>query len=140
MFICLLSDSYTNYCGFKSSVRSEPLFSSSSLPFPKVPSYYTVVVGSTRPTSPRSRSLIRRVELVIPHEGYFVDPDRRKIPDDDIALLKLLEPLDFTGDDVTPICLTDSGGSLPISTVCYVAGWGMSIPRQPGKYIFSAYL
>ncbi|XP_064596679.1 uncharacterized protein LOC135463349 [Liolophura sinensis] len=101
------------------------------LPFPKVASYYTVIIGSTRPTSHSSRSVIRRVERVIRHEGYFVDLDRRQLPDDDIALIKLLQPLYFTGPDVRPICLADYGSSLPINTVCLVAGWGMSIPGQP---------
>ncbi|XP_038594133.1 tryptase-like [Micropterus salmoides] len=60
----------------------------------------------------------RTVSQIIKHPNY------NKIPNDnDIALLKLSSPVNFT-DYIRPVCLAAAGSVFNAGTTCWVTGWG----------------
>ncbi|XP_054615682.1 trypsin-3-like isoform X2 [Dunckerocampus dactyliophorus] len=60
----------------------------------------------------------RQVAEVIPHEDY--SPVNN---DNDVALVRLTEPVDFT-DFIRPICLAAQDSDIPVGTDFIVTGWG----------------
>ncbi|XP_068098415.1 chymotrypsin-like elastase family member 2A [Hyperolius riggenbachi] len=59
------------------------------------------------------------VAKLINHSKWFP----RLSPSNDISLLKLAEPVQFS-DTIQPACLPSAGAILPHNTRCYVTGWG----------------
>ena len=63
-------------------------------------------------------------EQVIPIHQIFTHPYHNPpppVPDYDVALIKLREPITFN-NDVRPVCLPTK--DFPPGTNCYVTGWG----------------
>lgn len=53
---------------------------------------------------------------IVAHPAY-------SFPFDDVAIVKLSKPLNFT-DTVRPICLPSQGEDVPLGKTCMAAGWG----------------
>ena len=70
--------------------------------------------------SDTSQSQSRLVAEKITHPGY---PAANGIGND-IALLRLAEPLDLTGYDVNMVCMPDQNEEVPLDKNCFVGGWG----------------
>lgn len=69
-------------------------------------------------TSSREGGIVAKVSDIISHEGFSVSN-----LDNDVALLQLAEPLEFT-DSVKAIPLTDEEVELEDGCVTTVTGWG----------------
>lgn len=54
-----------------------------------------------------------------------IHPEYSFIFNADIAILRLQKPLNFT-DEIQPICLPWDGRQFSSSSLCYVAGYGVS--------------
>uniref|UniRef100_A0A8C1EQF7 Uncharacterized protein n=1 Tax=Cyprinus carpio carpio TaxID=630221 RepID=A0A8C1EQF7_CYPCA len=65
-----------------------------------------------------SHEVIRGIRSIIPHPDY--DPSWF---DNDIALLRLSEPVNFTSD-ISPICLAANDSVFHNGTICWATGWG----------------
>ncbi|KAJ8391246.1 hypothetical protein AAFF_G00095130 [Aldrovandia affinis] len=67
------------------------------------------------------------------HAGYAVDKIiynknyNHRSHDNDIALMKLKTPLNFT-DTIRPVCLPQYDYDLPGGTQCWISGWGYTQP------------
>jgi len=68
----------------------------------------------------------REVSEVRFHPKFKFSP--RSGANNDLAIVKLSEPLDFT-DTVRPICLPAEGEALPVGKTCVAAGWGRINPN-----------
>ncbi|XP_036393692.1 transmembrane protease serine 5 [Megalops cyprinoides] len=62
------------------------------------------------------------VEKIIYNKNY-----NHRSHDNDIALMKLKTPLNFT-DTIRPVCLPQYDHDLPGGTQCWIAGWGYTQP------------
>lgn len=62
-----------------------------------------------------------RVDEFIMHENYYVNNDSS--PFYDLALLRLAESVNYT-DFIRPACLPEPFQELPLSSLCYISGWG----------------
>ncbi|XP_029284007.1 serine protease 27-like [Cottoperca gobio] len=78
----------------------------------------TVYLGRDTQQSQNPDEVSRSVIEVIPHADY--NPNTN---DNDVALLKLSAPVDFT-DHIRPVCLAADGSTLGNGTTCWVTGWG----------------
>uniref|UniRef100_A0A8C1LGS9 chymotrypsin n=1 Tax=Cyprinus carpio TaxID=7962 RepID=A0A8C1LGS9_CYPCA len=65
-----------------------------------------------------SHEVIRGIRSIIPHPDY--DPSWF---DNDIALLRLSKPVNFTSD-ISPICLAANDSVFHNGTICWATGWG----------------
>ncbi|KAJ8379164.1 hypothetical protein AAFF_G00230760 [Aldrovandia affinis] len=83
------------------------------------PSLWVVHVGLIEQPVSGANSLA--VEKIMYHARY-----RPKGLDYDIALIKLAEPLRFTGY-VEPICLPNFGEQFMEGTMCWISGWGATV-------------
>ncbi|XP_064158527.1 transmembrane protease serine 5 [Anguilla rostrata] len=69
------------------------------------------------------------------HTGYAVDKIiynknyNHRSHDNDIALMKLRTPLNFT-DTIRPVCLPQYDYDLPGGTQCWISGWGYTQPDE----------
>ncbi|XP_053317812.1 transmembrane protease serine 11C-like [Spea bombifrons] len=75
---------------------------------------WTVVLGTIYSSS----GTRLQVQEIIIHENYTMLTQRN-----DIALLKLSVPLNFT-KYVRPVCLPETSDVFPDNSSCYVTGWG----------------
>ncbi|XP_030643473.1 transmembrane protease serine 3 [Chanos chanos] len=80
------------------------------------PQLWAVHVGLTQQPVNGAQSLA--VEKIFYHARY-----RPKGLDYDIALMKLVEPLNFNGY-VEPICLPNFGEEFEDGKICWISGWG----------------
>nr|XP_054602403.1 uncharacterized protein tmprss3a [Nothobranchius furzeri] len=82
-------------------------------------SQWTVFVGLTE--LPINGAKAIAVKTVISHGQH----QNNRIPDYDIALMKLATSLVFTNNDfVKPICLPNHGEEFADGTMCWISGWG----------------
>jgi len=89
-----------------------------------IPHVISIIIGTTYKDGRNGKIL--RVAAIVRHPNYD------SINNADIALLRLQRPVIF--DDVTrPICLPHLGQSIPHDSVCYIAGWGTTVPS--GTYV-----
>ncbi|XP_038616447.1 transmembrane protease serine 3 [Tachyglossus aculeatus] len=80
------------------------------------PKSWTVQVGLViLPDTPVTPRLVKKI---IYHSKY-----KPKTLGNDIALMKLAEPLTFNGL-IQPICLPNSEEQFPVGKVCWTSGWG----------------
>ncbi|XP_051565870.1 transmembrane protease serine 3 isoform X3 [Myxocyprinus asiaticus] len=81
------------------------------------PTLWSVYVGLIEQPVNGAKSLA--VEKIIYHSRY-----RPKGLDYDIALLKLVQPLNSFNDFVQPICLPNFGEQFDDGKMCWISGWG----------------
>ncbi|XP_063074498.1 serine protease 33-like [Engraulis encrasicolus] len=72
-----------------------------------------------------AHEVTRGVKLIIRHPDF--DPSTFT---NDIALVKLREPVEFT-DYIQPICLASNGSAFPPRTTCWTTGWGNTRLGEP---------
>ncbi|KAK9534494.1 hypothetical protein VZT92_006936 [Zoarces viviparus] len=87
-------------------------FSSSST------SGFTVYLGRDTQQLSNANEVSRSLSEVIRHPDYDSQTN-----DNDIALLRLSSPVNFT-DYIRPVCLAPSGSTFAAGTSCWVTGWG----------------
>ncbi|XP_022088735.1 uncharacterized protein LOC110978224 [Acanthaster planci] len=80
-----------------------------------------VVFGDPRLNEMTVHQVEVAVETVFPHPGFR----RHFLPEHDIAVLKLAEPVAYT-NHVRPVCLDTAAEDFDNSSLCYVAGWGLT--------------
>ncbi|XP_078126426.1 chymotrypsin-like protease CTRL-1 isoform X2 [Sander vitreus] len=78
----------------------------------------TVYLGRDNQQSLNPNEVSRSLSEIIINPNY--DP---KTHDNDISLLLLSSPVDFT-DFISPVCLAPAGSTVPDGTTCWVTGWG----------------
>ena len=89
------------------------------------PTRWLIYVGKHHVTKNDPTETTHRVQAIIVHESY----DNMTLRND-IALLKLLDPIQFT-DYVKPICIPPTRRRVvTVGDVCYSLGWGDTL----GKY------
>ncbi|NP_001100333.2 serine protease 42 precursor [Rattus norvegicus] len=79
------------------------------------------------------RSVYRQnTSLVIPIQNIFVHPkfSTTTVVQNDIALLKLQQPVNFTSS-IHPICVPTGTFHVKAGTKCWVTGWGKPDPGAP---------
>ncbi|XP_069044036.1 uncharacterized protein [Lepisosteus oculatus] len=81
-------------------------------------SFYRVYLGRLTQVASNPHEVSRRVSQIIIHPNF----DSWSL-NNDIALLKLSSPVNFTSY-IQPICLADNSSSFHTGTSCWVAGWG----------------
>ncbi|XP_043937001.1 transmembrane protease serine 5 [Protopterus annectens] len=88
------------------------------------PSSTWLVYAGIATLSSAERSSGYTVTKVVYHHSY---DDRSH--DYDIALIKLLFPLNFTGKStIRPVCLPRHNHAFPAGTHCWISGWGYTKP------------
>ena len=93
------------------------------------PYYFDVIVGSTHKLG-QSRVdtpyRIRAAQVLL-----FPNLTQSTISgvDGDVALVKLSVPVDYT-NFIQPVCLPQQGQSIPPTSLCYLAGWGLMNHQQ----------
>jgi len=90
------------------------------------PAAYTVRVGEWFLKKSDGTEKDFKVSELHVHEMY----DQGKRFNNDIALLKLASPVDFSGPYAGPACLPDTGKDYRESQNCILSGWGL-IKRYP---------
>ena len=83
------------------------------------PESWTVFAGDHHLEQENADRQRMRVEAIKMHDGFTGRPASK----DDIALVKLAEPLQFN-DLVGPVCLPSRGQSFADIDDCFAAGWG----------------
>ncbi|XP_038565978.1 serine protease 27-like [Micropterus salmoides] len=78
----------------------------------------TVHLGLDTLDLPNTNGMSRTVSQIIQHPNYNTTTN-----DNDIALLKLSSPVNFT-DYIRPVCLAVDGSVFNAGTTCWVTGWG----------------
>ena len=73
-------------------------------------------IGTETPTP----TITRKIESIIPHRGYTSRLDY------DAALIKLMDPIDLTGD-IVPVCLPTDNSKTYVKEVATVSGWGTTM-------------
>ncbi|KAK7502858.1 hypothetical protein BaRGS_00005807 [Batillaria attramentaria] len=97
--------------------------------FTATPYYFDVIVGSTHRMGRSSVGTPFRVRV----DKIFLYPERKVslygTVDWDIALLRLSVPVEIT-NYIQPLCLPHFGQHIPLTSLCYLAGWGQTSPQQ----------
>ncbi|XP_045893923.1 serine protease 27-like [Micropterus dolomieu] len=78
----------------------------------------TVNLGLDTLDLPNTNAMSRTVSQIIQHPNYNTTTN-----DNDIALLQLSSPVNFT-DYIRPVCLAVDGSVFNAGTTCWVTGWG----------------
>ncbi|XP_036312965.1 putative serine protease 47 [Pipistrellus kuhlii] len=84
------------------------------------PSDYKILLGYHKLQHPTEHSLQMTVYRLIVHDDF----NKFHIMGSDIALLQLHRSVNFTSH-VLPACLPEPNATLPLSTSCWITGWGM---------------
>jgi hypothetical protein len=87
-------------------------------------SSYTVFLGSNHRTGSDDNRVIRNVKIASNNENY-----ERYYWGYDISVLTLSEAVTFN-DYIIPICLHTPSMVLPVSSICYSTGWGLTDYNQ----------
>ncbi|XP_047214188.1 transmembrane protease serine 9-like isoform X1 [Girardinichthys multiradiatus] len=82
------------------------------------PAFLTVYLGRQSQEGPNPNEVIRTVSQIISHPDY-----NPSATDNDIALLKLSVPVNFTSY-ISPVCLAASGSTFYSGVQSWVTGWG----------------
>jgi Trypsin len=90
-------------------------------------SSYTVFLGSNIRTGSDSHRVIRDVKRVANNENY-----ERYYWGYDISVLTLSDSVTFN-DYIIPVCLQTPSMVLPVSSICYSTGWGLTDYNQSKK-------
>ena len=98
------------------------------------PYYFDVIVGSTHRLGMSHLGTPYRIRISEIH----LHPHLKKLAFDavdwDFALLKLSVPVDYT-DYIQPVCLPHLGQSVSLTSLCYLAGWGLMNPQQGKVFV-----
>uniref|UniRef100_A0AAZ3QQ40 Transmembrane protease serine 5 n=1 Tax=Oncorhynchus tshawytscha TaxID=74940 RepID=A0AAZ3QQ40_ONCTS len=89
---------------------------------PQVSSWVVYAGIVTRSSAKMAQYTGYAVEKIIYNKKYNL-----RSHDNDIALMKLLTPLNFS-DTIRPICLPQYEHDLPGGTQCWISGWGYTQP------------
>ncbi|XP_018598253.1 transmembrane protease serine 5 [Scleropages formosus] len=89
---------------------------------PQVSSWVVYAGIVTRSSAKVAQHSGHVVEKIVYNKNY-----NHKTHDNDIALMKLKTPLNFT-DAVKPVCLPKYSRDLPGGTQCWISGWGYTSP------------
>uniref|UniRef100_A0A4W6D1F8 chymotrypsin n=1 Tax=Lates calcarifer TaxID=8187 RepID=A0A4W6D1F8_LATCA len=76
----------------------------------------TVHLGRHSQSGPNNNEVSREVTQIIIHQSY-------KFPENDIALLELAAPVNFT-DYIRPVCLASADSTFHTGTNSWITGWG----------------
>ena len=87
-------------------------------------SSYTILLGSHLRTGLDDHRITRNVKLAANHEKYL-----RYYWGYDISVLTLSDSVDFN-DFIIPICLQSPSTVIPVSSICYSTGWGLTDYNQ----------
>ncbi|XP_077430219.1 trypsin-2-like isoform X2 [Vanacampus margaritifer] len=90
-------------------------------PNPNIISNLLLYVGRQTQEGTNDNEQVRGVAQLIRHEDY--DPDGPNPFDNDIALMRLDSPVEFT-DYIQPVCLASSDSPVAAGTRVTVTGWG----------------
>ncbi|XP_055050402.2 chymotrypsin-like protease CTRL-1 isoform X1 [Misgurnus anguillicaudatus] len=82
------------------------------------PSDFVIYLGRQSQQGPNPQEISRTVVQLIRHPNYDTNTQ-----DNDIALLQLSSPVDFT-DYIQPVCLATAGSEFYEGLSCWVTGWG----------------
>ncbi|XP_029383594.1 chymotrypsin-like protease CTRL-1 [Echeneis naucrates] len=82
------------------------------------PAEWTLYFGRVTQSGPNVNEEMRSVSTIIVHPDY-----NDTLFDNDIALMRLSNPLTFT-DFIRPICLASNSSQVYNSTLCWTTGWG----------------
>ena len=94
-------------------------FSDGRITFP--PQSFEIILGSVKRTAPdEGRKITRKVKKITIPDEYERD---MYFWGSDIAIMALDEPVDFNSY-IQPVCLPQANEVFPISSLCYVSGWG----------------
>ncbi|XP_038829583.1 transmembrane protease serine 5-like [Salvelinus namaycush] len=91
---------------------------------PQVSSWVVYAGIVTRSSAKMAQYTGYAVEKIIYNKKY-----NPRSHDNDIALMKLLTPLNFS-DTIRPICLPQYEHDLPGGTQCWISGWGYTQPDE----------
>ncbi|XP_070208669.1 transmembrane protease serine 2-like isoform X2 [Littorina saxatilis] len=93
------------------------------------PFYFDVIVGSTHKLgqSATGSPYRIRVDQVVLHPN--LTQTSYGVADWDIALIRMSVTVTFT-DFIQPLCLPHKGQGLPVTSLCYLAGWGLMSHQQ----------
>uniref|UniRef100_A0A667XFI7 Peptidase S1 domain-containing protein n=1 Tax=Myripristis murdjan TaxID=586833 RepID=A0A667XFI7_9TELE len=83
---------------------------------------WTIYLGRDTQGSINPNEESRTLSQIIRHPDYSSITN-----DNDIALLRLSSPVDFT-DYIRPVCLAAAGSVFPAGTTSWVTGWGNIVP------------
>ena len=87
--------------------------------FRRDPTLYTVYLGrQTQNITANPNEVKRSVQSIMTHPDYENKPF-----DNDIALMKLSEPVTFT-EYIRPACLSSNMSTFHNATTCWATGWG----------------
>ncbi|XP_054462137.1 transmembrane protease serine 5 [Anoplopoma fimbria] len=89
---------------------------------PQVSSWVVYAGIVTRSSAKMAQHTGYTVEKIIYNKNY-----NHRSHDSDIALIKLLTPLNFS-DTIRPVCLPQYDYDLPGGTQCWISGWGYTQP------------
>uniref|UniRef100_A0A3Q2QZF4 Peptidase S1 domain-containing protein n=1 Tax=Fundulus heteroclitus TaxID=8078 RepID=A0A3Q2QZF4_FUNHE len=81
------------------------------------PAGLKVYLGRQSQEGSNPNEVVRRVSWIISHPDYYFGPDN------DIALLKLFTPVNFTSY-ISPVCLAASNSTFYSGVKSWVTGWG----------------
>uniref|UniRef100_M4AGR4 Transmembrane protease serine 9-like n=1 Tax=Xiphophorus maculatus TaxID=8083 RepID=M4AGR4_XIPMA len=81
-----------------------------------IPSLVTVYLGRQSQEGSNPNEVVRKVVQITSHPNY-------SFPNNDIALLKMSEPVNFTSY-ISPVCLAASSSSFYSGDPSWVTGWG----------------
>ncbi|XP_062992934.1 serine protease 33-like [Elgaria multicarinata webbii] len=113
----------SHICG-GSLIAEQWVMSSAHCYFGSLVTYqYDVVLGITQLKKPTDSVVESKVKQIFSYPDYDGQSG-------DIALLKLMSPVEFT-DYIFPVCLPDSSVQFPPEADCWVTGWGMIRPGVP---------
>nr|XP_015193100.1 PREDICTED: transmembrane protease serine 5 isoform X3 [Lepisosteus oculatus] len=93
---------------------------------PQVSSWVVFAGVVTRSSTKLAQHTGYAVEKILYHKNY-----NHRSHDNDIALIKLKTPLNFTGEDtIRPVCLPQYDHDFPGGTQCWISGWGYTRPDE----------
>ncbi|XP_015193099.1 transmembrane protease serine 5 isoform X1 [Lepisosteus oculatus] len=91
---------------------------------PQVSSWVVFAGVVTRSSTKLAQHTGYAVEKILYHKNY-----NHRSHDNDIALIKLKTPLNFT-DTIRPVCLPQYDHDFPGGTQCWISGWGYTRPDE----------
>lgn len=89
------------------------------------PSLVEVHLGVYNISKKEPHSVVKKVQRIVSHDFTWV-------PKNDIALLQMETPIQFT-DYIQPICLIDKDDIFTFASSCHASGFGHTSSNNPGK-------